>query len=136
MLKASRIDRAAAGEDPSHDPYVARELYFEGEVNVQSLIGPGESDDLELLAVFFEGGARTRPHIHERDQALHFLSGEGIVVSESEELRAAAGDVVLTPAGTWHWHGAVVEGDACHVSIRRPGRTDWNVDERDWTRRR
>ena len=136
MLTRIRIDRAVAGEDPSHDPYVAKERYFEGDVSVQGLVPPGASDELELLAVFFAQGARTRPHIHEREQVLYFLEGSGVVVTDSDEVSARPGDVVMTPSNTWHWHGAAANESAAHISIRQPGRTEWNVDERDWARRR
>ena len=132
MLKLTTIDRAKAGEDPTHDPYVNRSYYFDGEVNVQGLVGPDESGEVELLAVYFEPGARTRPHIHERDQVLHFVEGRGIVATADEKRHVAAGDVVTVPAGTWHWHGAARDAAACHISIRQPGTTNWEVDEGKW----
>jgi quercetin dioxygenase-like cupin family protein len=136
MLTKVRIDRAIAGEDPSHDPYVPKERDFAGEVSVQGLVAPGASDELELLAVFFEDGARTRPHIHEREQVLYFFEGSGVVVTDSEEVLARPGDVILTPSNTWHWHGAAANESTGLISIRQPGRTEWNVDERDWAQRR
>jgi quercetin dioxygenase-like cupin family protein len=132
MIKRTEIDRARAGEDPTHDPYVDRAYYFAGDVNVQSLVGTDESGEVELLAVFFAAGARTRPHIHERDQILHFTEGQGIVATDTEKYHAASGDVFTIPAGTWHWHGAARDTAACHISIRQPGQTNWDVDERNW----
>ncbi|HEY7985230.1 MAG TPA: cupin domain-containing protein [Ktedonobacterales bacterium] len=132
MIKVVRIDRARAGEDPSHDPYVDRAYYFAGEVNVQGLVGPEESGEVELLAVYFDAGARNRPHIHERDQVLHFIEGRGIVATASEKHHVACGDVVTIPVGTWHWHGAARDAAACHISIRQPGHTNWDVDAGDW----
>ncbi len=41
-------------------------------------------------------------------------------------------DVVVVPAGVWHWHGARLGHFACHLSIRVPGPTDWSVPRRDW----
>lgn len=132
MIKVTTIDRTKAGEDPTHDPYVNRSYYFDGEVNVQGLVGQEESGEVELLAVFFEPGARTRPHIHERDQVLHFTQGLGIVATTDEKHHVVAGDVVTVPAGTWHWHGATRDTPACHISIRQPGSTNWEVDEGNW----
>jgi quercetin dioxygenase-like cupin family protein len=106
MIKCTEIDRARAGEDPTHDPYVDRAYYFAGDVNVQSLVGTDESGEVELLALFFAAGARTRPHIHERDQILHFTEGQGIVATDTERYQASPGDVFTIPAGTWHWRGA------------------------------
>ena len=43
-MKISTIDRAQAGQDSS------RSGYFDGEVHVQSITGPGDSDEIEVLA--------------------------------------------------------------------------------------
>ena len=126
------IDESRAGEDPTHDPYTDRSHYFSGEVNVQGLVGPDESNEVELLAVFFGPGSRTRPHVHERDQVLHFITGRGIVATETEKFYAAPGDIVTMPAGVWHWHGATADSPACHISVRQPGATNWEVEEKDW----
>jgi quercetin dioxygenase-like cupin family protein len=132
MLKVTKIDRAQAGEDPTHDPYVDRQHYFAGDVQVQSLVSPEESVEVELLAVFFAAGARTRPHIHERDQVLHFLEGRGLVATASEKYPTAPGDIVTIPAGVWHWHGAARDTATCHISIRQLGSTNWEVEEGNW----
>jgi quercetin dioxygenase-like cupin family protein len=42
------------------------------------------------------------------------------------------GDVFTIPAGTWHWHGAARDTAACHISIRQPGQTNWDVAEHNW----
>jgi hypothetical protein len=56
LLKVTKIDRARAGEDPTHDPYIDRQHDFAGDVQVQSLVSPEESVEVELLAVFFAAG--------------------------------------------------------------------------------
>jgi quercetin dioxygenase-like cupin family protein len=131
-MKILMIDRTVAGEDPTHDPYIDRSHYFDGEVNVQSLVGAEDSREVELLAVFFEAGARTRPHVHEKDQILHFIQGKGMVATELEKHVISPGEVVIVPAGTWHWHGATRDLAACHVSIRQPGFTNWEVEPKNW----
>ena len=87
---------------------------------------------MELLAVYFAAGSRTRPHIHERDQVLYFIEGRGIVATTDEKVHTTAGDVVTVPAGVWHWHGAANDAAACHISIRQPGSTNWEVDPGNW----
>lgn len=131
-MKITKIDRLQAGEDPTHDPYMDRSYYFDGEVNVQSLVSADDSSQIELLAVFFDAGARTRPHVHEKDQILHFTEGPGIVATETEKQVVSSGDVVIIPAGTWHWHGATQDSAACHISIRQPGFTNWEVEPKNW----
>jgi quercetin dioxygenase-like cupin family protein len=132
MMKIAKIDRLKAGEDPTHDPYIDRSHYFDGEVIVQSLVGAEDSSEVELLAVFFSAGARTRPHIHEKDQMLHFIEGQGIVATETEKRAVSQGEVVTIPAGTWHWHGAARDSATCHISIRQPGLTNWEVEAKNW----
>jgi quercetin dioxygenase-like cupin family protein len=125
-MKLSRINQSLA------QPDTARKGYFDGEVKTLQLVGPTESNDLELLAVYFSAGARTRPHIHEQDQVLQIIEGQGIVATETEKLIMSAGDVITVPAGTWHWHGATRNTAMCHISIKRPGPTNWEVEEKNW----
>jgi len=125
-MKLVTIDRTQAKQDP------ARSGYFAGEVNVQTLVGLAESAELELLAVFFEPGGRTIPHAHARDQVLHIVEGQGIVAIEGERRTVSPGDVILIPAGAWHWHGATRDQAMCHISIKQHGPTNWEVEARDW----
>ncbi len=125
-MKITRIDRTQAKHDAS------RANYFDGEVNIQSLVGPAESSELDLLNVYFSAGARTRPHIHEQDQVLHIIEGRGIVANESEKQSVSAGDVITIPSGTWHWHGATRNSAMTHISIMKRGRTKWTVEEKNW----
>ena len=105
---------------------------FGGQVWMQRLITEEHSHDIELLVVSFEAGGRTRPHIHAVDQILQIVSGRGIVATGSERRFVEPGDVVLIPAGEWHWHGAAPDSAMTHISIKRYGTTDWTVYERDW----
>ena len=106
--------------------------YFEGHVLMQSLVGPDTSRELEVLAVFFEHGARTTPHTHTTDQLLYVHSGTCLVDDGTGRREFAAGSYILLPAHRWHWHGAAPGQTMCHLSIRQPGPTDWTVERRDW----
>jgi quercetin dioxygenase-like cupin family protein len=119
-----RLDEASAARDTTSS--------FDGRVRIQKLVSGDQSRELELLAVYFDAGARTIPHIHEKDQVLHFVAGQGIVATDKEKRVCSAGDVVTIPGGTWHWHGATRDQAMCHVSIRQPGGTDWAVERRNW----
>jgi quercetin dioxygenase-like cupin family protein len=125
-MKIARIERMQAKHDPS------RANYFAGEVNTQALVGPADSDELDLLNVYFSAGARTRPHIHHQDQVLHIIEGQGIVADETEKHFVSAGDVITVPRGTWHWHGATRHSAMGHISIMKRGQTDWTVEEKNW----
>ncbi len=105
---------------------------FSGRVRMQRIQQTKEAGGLDLVAVFFEPGARTRPHVHATDQYLHVVEGEGVVATEGERRLIRAGDVVVIPAGQWHWHGATATSAMCHVSARPGGPTDWSAPPRDW----
>jgi quercetin dioxygenase-like cupin family protein len=125
-MKFFTIDRASAQDATSSGN-------FDGQVWMQRLITQQQSHDIELLVVSFEAGGRTRPHIHPVDQILHITAGRGIVASGTERRSVTSGDVVLVPAGEWHWHGAAPDSAMTHISIKRYGETDWTVEERDWS---
>jgi len=125
-MKLTRIDRSQAKED------TVRKGYFDGDVKTQQIVGPQDSSEVELLAVYFSAGARTIPHIHEQDQVLQIIEGHGIVASEDEKLMVSAGDVVTVPAGVWHWHGATRNAAMGHISIKKPGPTNWEVEQKNW----
>lgn len=119
--------------DPALSHPAARPEHFQGQVRMQELYRPArDGEESELIAVFFDADARTAPHTHDTDQVLQVVSGRCVVVIEDERLEAEAGDFVQVPRGAWHWHGAAGEGPACHISIKLPGRTDWEVLRRDW----
>lgn len=105
---------------------------FGGRVRMQRFKQSKEASGLDVVAVFFEPGARTRPHIHATDQLLQVVDGEGIVATEQERRRIRTGDIVVIPAGQWHWHGATATSAMCHVSARPGGPTDWSAPLRDW----
>lgn len=124
MIHQARVDESRAVTDAGSS--------FEGHVRKHLLVGKEQSGELELLAVYFSAGARTRPHIHEKDQVLHFIQGMGIVATETEKQVHTAGDVVTIPGGTWHWHGATRDEAMCHISIRAAGGTNWSVELKNW----
>ncbi len=121
-IKITKFDRSQAL------PYNADwQQYFEGQVELQTIVGPTESNELEILAVHFAPGARTTPHTHEQDQVLHIVSGQGIVATENEERTVFPGDVITIKADTWHWHGATAESEMCHISIKKQGGFNWST---------
>jgi autoinducer 2-degrading protein len=84
---------------------------------------------VEVVAVFFEAGARTRPHVHPTDQVLHFISGTGFVAFPGEDdQHIGKGMVLVVPAGMLHMHGATSRGAVCHLAVRAAGQTDWEPD--------
>ncbi len=105
---------------------------FGGSVHLQHMIDQHQSPDIEVLSVFFAAGGRTRPHIHMVDQVLVITAGRGIVANGVEQHEVGPGDVILVPAGEWHWHGARPDAAMTHLSIKRYAETNWQVEGRDW----
>ncbi|MGZ8565542.1 MAG: cupin domain-containing protein [Actinomycetota bacterium] len=108
--------------------------WFSGPVRIQGLNDAAESPGLEILAVFFDPGARTMPHTHATDQLLSFLEGEGVVGTRGERRRYRPGGLAVIPANEWHWHGATPTSAMCHLSIRPGGPSVWapDVPMHDW----
>ncbi|HUZ76289.1 MAG TPA: cupin domain-containing protein [Chloroflexota bacterium] len=121
MFHSVRIDKSKAVRADSP--------LFEGVVYRQTLI---EGSDAESAAVFFENGARTRPHTHSTDQVLTVVEGTCVVADATERKLLGVGEVALVKKGEWHWHGANKHTDACHITTRTPGPTSQDVEERDW----
>jgi quercetin dioxygenase-like cupin family protein len=124
-VKLNQLDSAQAR--PTSEPH-----NFEGSVRMLPLVPAADSEEVTLLAVFFEDGARTRPHVHATDQVLLVVDGTCVVANREQRRELPTGGVALVKAGEWHWHGAAPGGSACHVSIRKAGATDWDVPRHDW----
>lgn len=109
-----------------------RPEHFPGGVlrhEIKVAAGPG---DIDVVAVYFDAGARTIPHSHDTDQVLHVVEGEGIVAMEDERLIMRPGDWFVIPANAWHWHGATTESSLCQVAMKAHGSNDWTLPYRDW----
>lgn len=125
-MKHVTIDKIQAGPPADADWFPG------GGVLQQRIHTPDENGKPELVGVWFDAGSRTKPHTHADDQILQFVEGEGVVATETERRRVNAGDVVVIPAGVWHWHGATPESAMCHISIKPKGPTDWSAPFGDW----
>jgi quercetin dioxygenase-like cupin family protein len=77
-----------------------------------------EDSDLTAAQVTFEPGARTAWHNHLAGQYLVVTSGVGWVQARGGPKRVIrAGDVVWTPPGVAHWHGATTTSSMSHIAI-------------------
>jgi quercetin dioxygenase-like cupin family protein len=111
-----------------------RPEWFSGPVHIQVLRDGGGPSKLEIFAVYFDAGSRTKPHTHSTEQLLVFLEGEGIVADRTTRRRYRAGGLAVVPAGEWHWHGATADSATAHLSIRPGGPSAWppEVEMGDW----
>lgn len=119
MIKIQSVDESQAEDAPAQN--------FVGHVRMQKLAEQGGMKRVELLAVFFDAGAHTRPHTHPSEQMLYFVRGSGFVHFPGEERqRVDEGGVVVVPAGIVHMHGATEDEAVCHIALRAAdGPTDW-----------
>ena len=79
--------------------------------------------------VTFAPGARSNWHTHPAGQMMIVTSGTGWVQEEGGEKREIKpGDVVWTPPGVKHWHGATATTSMTHfvISVMKDGRNvEW-----------
>lgn len=113
--------------------------WFTGSVRFGEMAPPPAPDDLNVLGVHFEPGARTDWHRHPGRQVLYVVAGAGFVQTEAGETVAIGpGDVVVTPPGEVHWHGATDDSFMVHLSITVDGATEWlgsKVTDEEYRRR-
>ena len=76
------------------------------------------SSHVMAVRVTFEPGARTAWHNHPAGQYLIVTSGVGWVQERGGKKREIrSGDVVWTPPGVVHWHGATTTDALSHLAI-------------------
>jgi quercetin dioxygenase-like cupin family protein len=118
--------------DSSKARLVRRPEWFNGTVRWQVLAGPVDENSVEVLAIFFDAGAGSRAQRHTAEEVLHVIDGEGMLVTEDELVVVKAGDVVVVPAGVWHWHGASPSTAMCQIVVGLAGKTEWWVADDEW----
>ena len=99
------------------DPVDNRVLFTGGQVRRQPIVTPEMSKNFQCNVVNFSRGARTKLHSHTSDQIMVITSGIGIVATEQEENVVTVGDIIHSPAGEVHWHGARKESYMSHFAI-------------------
>ena len=92
---------------------------FTGAVRVDPLYGPQGPARASAACVTFEPGARSAWHSHPLGQTLIVTAGVGRVQrwgGKVEEIRP--GDVIWTPPGVKHWHGAAPTTAMTHIATQ------------------
>lgn len=103
----------------SRPDYVGPTEYFTGTAVIEPLFSSRDEARAGAARVTFVPGARTVWHSHPRGQTLVVTSGRGWVQERGgERHEIKAGDVVWTPPGVEHWHGATPEHALSHVAIQ------------------
>jgi len=93
--------------------------YFTGSVRVTPLVTGEEPSCLSCGSVAFQAGARSAWHTHPKGQLLVVTEGAGLIQEWGQPLRRIQkGDVIWTPAGVKHWHGASPSATMTHTAIQ------------------
>jgi 4-carboxymuconolactone decarboxylase len=91
---------------------------FTGTVEIGPLFSAPEPARMGGGLVRFDAGAYTAWHTHPLGQTLHITEGCGWVQVEGHPVReVGAGDIVVIPPETRHWHGASASEAMAHLAI-------------------
>jgi quercetin dioxygenase-like cupin family protein len=93
--------------------------YFTGTVRVAQLFQAGAPARMTCGCVSFDPSARSAWHTHPLGQTLIVTEGRGFVQAWGGPIREIkAGDVIWTPPGEKHWHGAAPNSALTHIAIQ------------------
>lgn len=124
---SAQTNRTATAQNPknisitrnsSQPPQMREAENFTGSVGVEPLLDATAPSRLAGGRVTFAPGARTAWHSHPLGQTLIVTAGAGWVQQEGgakQEIRV--GDVVWTPPGVKHWHGATATDRLTHIAL-------------------
>ncbi|MEZ2131957.1 MULTISPECIES: cupin domain-containing protein [unclassified Sinorhizobium] len=116
LLAASANAETMEVRKPAAAPGTAEN--FTGDVLVAPLFSPAQHSQTSGGHVTFEAGARSAWHSHPAGQTLIVTSGTGWVQEEGGKKREIRpGDVIWTPPGVMHWHGATDDSAMSHIAI-------------------
>lgn len=91
---------------------------FTGDVYLNNI---AENGGVSIANVTFDKGCINNWHVHDHVQILMGTMGEGYAQMEGQEAQLIkAGDMIVIPAGTKHWHGATHNSQFTHISVSGP----------------
>ena len=98
-------------------------VMFAGDVWFDVIYRGEEPSRSRANVVKFAPGARTAWHSHGLGQTLYIVEGVALVQSRGGEIvEAYPGDIIYTPPGEEHWHGAAPERFMIHLALwENPG---------------
>lgn len=98
--------------------HISPEAKFTGRTEVHVVSAALGVDTMGINALWFEAGARSRPHVHDGDQVLFYFQGTGLVaIDGGDDQRVETGQFVRLPANRVHMHGAWPGSEAAHISL-------------------
>lgn len=92
---------------------------FVGNARIDPLFAARAPSTVSAGAVTFQPGARSAWHTHPKGQTLVVTAGTGWVQQAGGEMTLIKpGDVIWTPPGVKHWHGATATSGMTHIAIQ------------------
>lgn len=92
---------------------------FVGTVRIDPLVSAHEPSRVSAAYVTFGPGVRSAWHTHPLGQTLVVTAGTGWVQQQGGEKQVIRpGDVIWTPPGVKHWHGATARTGMTHMAIQ------------------
>jgi quercetin dioxygenase-like cupin family protein len=93
--------------------------HFTGSVHLTPLVMGEEPSCLTCASVSFDPSARSAWHTHPRGQLLIVTNGSGLIQEWGKPIsKIQKGDVIWTPPGVKHWHGAAPSSGMTHTAIQ------------------
>ena len=82
------------------------------------MFAPTEPSRISVGSVTFERGARSAWNTHPFGQILIVTAGTGWIQQQGgQKQEIKPGDVIWTPPGVKHWHGATATNGMTHLAI-------------------
>lgn len=124
LYAVALLATAAQGQSIQITPAEARnsargpDIAYTGVGITEMLFQSNDSSNLTAAEITFEPGSRTAWHNHPKGQYLIITGGVGWVQARGERKQVVqAGDVVWTPPGVFHWHGATDTRSLSHLAV-------------------
>lgn len=115
---AQKTKNLGIARNSAPPPQMREAENFTGSVGVEMLVEATAPSPLSVGRVTFAPGARTAWHSHPLGQTLIVTTGAGWVQQEGgEKQEIRVGDVVWTPPGVKHWHGATTTDRLTHIAL-------------------
>jgi quercetin dioxygenase-like cupin family protein len=100
--------------------------WFTGDAWADVIYRGEDPSRMRANMVRFSPGARTAWHSHGLGQTLSIVEGVALIQSRGAEIiEAYPGDVIYTPPGEEHWHGAAPGQFMIHLAL-------WETDDATW----
>lgn len=113
--------------------------WFVGDVWADTLYRGDQPSRIRAGLARFAPGARSAWHSYGLGQILYITEGIALIgVRGGHIIEARPGEVIWTPAGEQHWHGAAPGQFMTHLALWETGDVDWleHVTDDDYHPRR